>query len=93
MAMNQAVWGPAVRAAVQALNVADNSPITSNQLDQVWIAITGEHRSHLTDNVQVFPDGITPMNNPIGQPVLVSIPSGIGATTAPEPTVGEGRIE
>lgn len=97
MAMNQSVWGPAVRAAVQALDVADNAPITQSQLDAVWIAITGAHRTHLTDNMQVLPDGLTPLNNPVGQ--LVLIPStatpgnpSTGATNALQNIEGEGRV-
>ena len=93
MAMNQNAWGPAVRAAVQGVGITDTAKITQSQLDAVWIAITGAHRTHLTDNMEVLPDTL---NNPTGQAIAVTAGPGAGstgATSAPQVIDGIGKVQ
>lgn len=46
--------------------------------------------NYIKANAVVLPDTL---NNPVGQPVLVSIPSGLGATTAPQVIAGTGKVD
>ena len=55
MALDGTIMGKAVAAAVVASAPSDDAPVTTNQLEAVWIAACTEIVSHLTANGVILP--------------------------------------
>lgn len=90
MALNKTTLANLWKAKIQALsNLPETgvSPIFSD--DRVLIALAEGIVEHIVAAAEVLPDTL---NNPAGQPVTVSIPSGVGATTAPQVIAGKGKV-
>lgn len=47
------VWGKAVADAIKAIGVSAGTPVTDGQLESIWAAIVGEHRTQLTVNAAI----------------------------------------
>lgn len=54
MALDKDRWGDAVAAAVAGISVPQDSFITPAQLQQVWRAVCGEHKTEINDNAEVM---------------------------------------
>jgi len=58
MAMNGDTLGTAIKNAVQALNIQAGTPITPNQIEDVWQAVSGQIVSHVQANAVVTVTGV-----------------------------------
>lgn len=88
--------GDAVMAAVQALNPNWNkmSSAEQAQMQAYFRAIYGAVVAYIQANADVLPAGHSGpgLQNPAGQPVLVSLSTGSGSTTAPDSITGKGSV-
>lgn len=81
--------GDSIVAAIESANPG-MTPAQISQLKSTWEPVASAIVAHIVANAVVLPGSF---NNPAGQAVQVAVPSGTGATSAPEPIAGTGTIE
>lgn len=68
-----AVWGKSVADAIKAVGVSPGTPVNDTQLEAVWTAIVGEHRTQLTTKAATATTGATGVGTPGGPLPLVAV--------------------
>lgn len=59
MALNENTWGAAVAAAITPLVPAAGTPISAPQIQAIWVAICGAHKTHISGNAVATTAGVT----------------------------------
>lgn len=89
MALNGDGIGATVAGIFKAMRPTPGTPVTDTHLEDTWKAVMNAIYADIKASAEVLPN--TFAASP-GIAVAVSTSTGIGATTAPGPLTGEGKV-